>query len=318
MRTESRELLAVGIFGRTSISDRIELLLNRGREFSARVSPLRLTASVACMLMCVFAGSLAPGWIALAQKPEFEVASVKPNVSGRTNFLMRPPVGGRFTATNVTLRSLIELAYQLREPEVFGGPAWIGSDRYDVAAKAADSNVNTEQSQVMIQRMLEDRFALKVHREKKAMPIYMLVPAKNGLKIAEAKEGSCVAMPQGTSAPGQAPKPYCGRIILLPNGIAGKKMTMVQLASSLSAIVGPPVIDNTGYAGYFDFQLEFSRELAAADSRPPGDDRLATPTDTSEASIFNALQEQLGMKLEATKGPVEVLVIDHVEKPDAN
>ncbi len=95
-------------------------------------------------------------------------------------------------------------------------------------------------------------------------------------------------------------------------------MTMVQLANSLSAIIGPPVIDNTGYAGYFDFQLEFSRELTATDSRPTGDARLATPTDTSEPSIFNALQEQLGMKLEATKGPVEVLVIDHVEKPDAN
>ena len=255
-----------------------------------------------------------------AFRPEFEVASVKPNVSERTNFLMRPPVDGRFAATNVTLKLLIALAYQVREPEIFGGPAWIGSERYDVAAKAADSNVNMEQSRMMIQRMLEDRFALKVHREKKEMPIFMLVPARNGLKIAEAKEGSCVAMPQGTSAPGQASKPFCGRIILLANGIAGKKMTMAQLANSLSAIVGPPVIDKTGYAGYFDFQLEFSRELTAVqgNSRPAGDDRLATPTDTSEPSIFSALQEQLGMKLEASKGPVEVLVIDNAGKASAN
>ncbi len=101
MRTDSRELLAVGIFGRTSLGDRMELLLKRGREFSPRVSLLRLTASVACLLMCVFAGSLAPRWFAFAPKVEFEVASVRPNVSGRTNFLMRPPVGGRFTATNV-------------------------------------------------------------------------------------------------------------------------------------------------------------------------------------------------------------------------
>ena len=106
-----------------------------------------------------------------ATRPEFEVSSVKPNVSGRTNFLMRPSSDGRFTATNVTLKQLIALGYQLRETEVFGGPAWIGSDRYDVAAQAADRNVNTEQSRVMIQRMLEDRFALKVHREKKALPI---------------------------------------------------------------------------------------------------------------------------------------------------
>jgi uncharacterized protein (TIGR03435 family) len=155
----------------------------------------------------------------------------------------------------------------------------------------------------------------------KEMPIFTLVPAKNGLKIAEAREGSCVAMPQGTSVPGQAPTPFCGRIILLASGIAGKKMTMAQLANSLSAIVGPPVIDKTGYAGYIDFQLEFSRELTAVqcNSRPAaGDDRLAAPTDTSEPSIFSALQEQLGMKLEATKGPVEVLVIDDAGKASAN
>jgi uncharacterized protein (TIGR03435 family) len=112
-------------------------------------------------LLLIAAGSVVLGQTQLsAVRHEFEVASVKPNVSGSTNFLMRPPVDGRFMATNVTLKLLIALAYQVREPEIFGGPAWIGSDRYDVAAKAADSNVNTEQSRVMIQRMLEDRFAL--------------------------------------------------------------------------------------------------------------------------------------------------------------
>ncbi len=140
----------------------------------------------AAALLLVVAGSasVAPGQTRLlAVRPEFEVASVKPNLSGRTNFLMRPPVEGRFTATNVSLKQLIALGYELREPEVFGGPAWIGSDRYDVAAKSADSNVDTEQARVMIQRMLEDRFALKVHREKKEMPIFMLVPAKNGVSV---------------------------------------------------------------------------------------------------------------------------------------
>jgi uncharacterized protein (TIGR03435 family) len=279
----------------------------------------RSTCVLAGGLLLIAADSVAVGQTQLsAVRPQLEIVSVKPNMSGRTNFLMRPPSDGRFTATNVTLKLLIALAYQLREPEIFGGPAWIGSDRYDITAKAADSNVNTEQSRVMIQRMLEDRFALKVHREKKEIPIFMLVPAKNGLKIAEAKEGGCVPMPQGTSAPGQAPTPFCGRIILLPNGIAGKKMTMVQLANSLSGIVGPPVIDNTGYAGYFDFQLEFSRELTAVNSSPAADDRLTTPTDSSEPSIFTALQEQLGLKLQTAKGPVEVLVIDRAEKASAN
>ncbi len=135
------------------------------------------TCHFAGRLLLIAAGlSVALGQTQLsAVHPEFEVASVKPNVSGRTNFLMRPPADGRFTATNVTLKLLIALAYQMRELEIFGGQAWIGSDRYDVAAKAADSNVNAEQSRVMIQRMLEVRFALKVHREKKEMPIYILV-----------------------------------------------------------------------------------------------------------------------------------------------
>jgi len=245
-----------------------------------------------------------------AVRPEFEVASVKPNVSGSTNFLMRPPAHGRFTATNVPLKLLIALAYQVRPSEISGGPAWIVSDKYDVNGKAADSNVNADQSRFMLQRMLEDRFKLMVHRETKEMPVYVLLPAKNGLKVQAAKEGSCVESsnsPRTSTSP-----PICGSIILMTNGIAGRKMSMAQLANSLSGIVGPPVIDKTGYAGYFDFQLEFSRELTAVQAN------VATPADTSEPSIFTALQEQLGMKLEATKGPVEVLVIDRAERASAN
>ncbi len=247
----------------------------------------------AVRLLLIAAGSAALGQSPI--RPEFEVASVKPNVSGSLNFLMRPPAEGRFTATNVTLRLLTALAYRFRESEITGGPAWIGSARYDVDAKAADRNLDGDQSRVMIQHMLEDRFGLKVHIEKKERPIYTLVPAKGGLKIREATEGSCVAYsPNSTRGP--ADPPVCGSIILLPNGIAGKKMTMTQLANSLSGIVGPPVMDNTGYAGYFDFQLEFSRELTAVNSRAAGDDRSPASTDPSQPSIFTALQEQLGMK----------------------
>jgi len=222
---------------------------------------------------------------------------------------MRPPVDGRFTATNVSLTLLIALAYQVRQSEIFGGPAWIVSDKYDVNGKAADSNVTADQSRLMLQRLLEDRFKLMVHRETKEMPVYVLLPAKNGLKIQAAKEGSCVESsnsPRTSTAP-----PICGSIIVMANGLAGRRMSMAQLANSLSGIVGPPVIDKTGYAAHFDFQLEFSRELTVQAN-------AATPTDTSEPSIFTALQEQLGMKLEANKGPVEVLVIDRAERASAN
>lgn len=239
-------------------------------------------------------------------RPEFEVASVKPNLSGSANFLMRPPVDGRFTATNVTLKLLIALAYKVRQLEIVGGPAWIDSARYDVNAKAASGNANDDQSRLMLQLLLKDRFQLKVHREMKQMPVYELLPAKNGLKVSASKEGSCAVFTSASAAgstSGPPSTPFCGALIVRPNGIAGNGVTMAQLANSLSGIVGPPVIDKTGYTGHFDFHLEFNREAAA---------------DTSEPSIFTALQEQLGMKLEAKKGPVEVLVIDNAGKASAN
>jgi len=262
----------------------------------------------------IVAGGFAHSQTGVPSRPEFDVASVKPNASGRNNLLMRPPVDGRFTATNVTLKMLIALAYKVRQLEISGGPAWIASDRYDINAKAADSNVSADQSRLMIQRMLEDRFKLMVHRATKEMPMYVLLPAKDGLKIPDAKEGSCVAIP---SRPGQPFIPICGSFIVLPNGLEGKKISMAQLASSLSGIVGPPVIDETGYTANFDFHLEFTRDVTATPQLSPaaGDNGLATPGDTSGPSIFTAIQEQLGLKLEATKGPVDILVIDHAEKP---
>jgi uncharacterized protein (TIGR03435 family) len=260
-----------------------------------------------------------------AVRPEFEVASVKPNASGSNNLLMRPPVDGRFTATNVTLKMLIALAYKVRQLEISGGPTWIASDRYDVNAKAADSNVSADQSRLMIQKMLEDRFRLMVHRETKEMPVYALLPAKNGLKIRDSKEGECVAVASispRASTPDQPFTPVCGSFIVMPTGLDGKDISMAQLANSLSGIVGPPVIDKTGYAAGFDFHLEFTRDVTATQPNfPPaaGDKGLAaTPGDTSGPSIFAALQEQLGLKLEATKGPVEVIVIDHAEKASVN
>jgi uncharacterized protein (TIGR03435 family) len=231
----------------------------------------------------IVAAAFAYSQTGVPSRPEFDVASVKPNASGSNNLLMRPPVDGRFTATNVTLKMLIALAYKVRQLEISGGPAWIASDRYDINAKAAaDSNVSADQSRLMIQRMLEDRFKLMVHHEKRQTPVYVLLPAKNGLKIPAPKEGNCVAT---ASAPGQPFIPVCGSFIVLPNGFEGKTISMAQLANSPAAA---------------------------------GDNGLAMPGDTSGPSIFTALQEQLGLKLEATKGPVEILVIDHAGKPSAN
>jgi uncharacterized protein (TIGR03435 family) len=256
-----------------------------------------------------------------AVRPEFEVASVKPNASGSSNLLMRPPVDGRFSATNVTLKMLIALAYKMRQLEISGGPAWLASDRYDINAKAADVNISGDQSRLMLQRVLEDRFKLVVHRETRELPIYALLPAKNGLNIPDAKEGSCMATgsnPPRASTPGQPFTPLCGSFIVTPTGLEGKRISMAQLANTLSGIVGPPVIDKTGYAAAFDFHLEFTRDVTAAQPNFPAAAGDTGPADASGPSIFTALQEQLGLKLEAAKGPVEIVVIDHAEKASAN
>ncbi len=151
MRTESRELLAVGIFGRTSLGDRMELLLKRGREFSPRVSPVRLAASVAGLLMCVIAGSLAPRLIAFTQKAEFEVASVKPNKSGEGGRFIRTSPG-RLSITNMTLKNLMTSAYHVRDFQIFGGPNWIDSDRYDVDGKPPANTVPNQMAGPMLKR----------------------------------------------------------------------------------------------------------------------------------------------------------------------
>jgi uncharacterized protein (TIGR03435 family) len=259
-----------------------------------------------------------------APRPEFEVASVKPNTSGNNMVMIRPPAGGRFTATNARVRMLIGIAYNVKNFEVSGGPAWINSDGYDITAKAADSNISLEQLRPMLRTLLEDRFKLMVHREKKEMPVYALMVAKGGPKLPAAKEGGCVAFgpntpPPPPPAPGQLPPIMCGGFLRAPNLLQAGKVTMTQLVNVLSDVLGRPVIDKTEFTGTFDVKLEFTPEGTSFGTDglgPPGG--LPPGFDTSGPSIFTALQDQLGLRLESQKGPGEVLVIDHVEKASEN
>jgi len=259
-----------------------------------------------------------------APRPEFEVASVKPNTSGNNLINIRPPAGGRFTATNARLKMLIGIAYNVKGFEISGGPGWINSDGYDITAKAADSNISLDQLRPMLQTLLEDRFKLMVHREKKEMSVYALMAAKGGPKLPEAKEGGCVAFgpntpPPPPPAPGQAMPTLCGGFLRGPNLLEAGKVTMTQLVNVLSDILGRPVIDRTEFTGTFDVKLEFTPEgttFGAGGFAPPGG--LPPGFDTSGPSIFTVLQEQLGLRLESQKAPGEVLIIDHVEKPSEN
>jgi uncharacterized protein (TIGR03435 family) len=270
--------------------------------------------TAAMLVLTGFASAQSP-----AARPQFEVASVKPNTSGNGMTMIRPPVGGRFTATNARLKNLIGIAWKLQDYEISGGPAWINTDGYDVTAKAADSNIGIDQLRPMLQSLLEDRFQLKVHRESKEVPVYALLAGKNGPKLPEAKEGGCTAINANSPlppppAPGQFPPTPCGGFFMGPNHLEGGKIGMEQFVGALSNLLGRPVIDKTGFKGTFDVKLDFSPE----GTRMGGRGGAPPDADNAPPSIFTAIQDQFGLKLESQKAPGEILVIDHAEKASEN
>jgi bla regulator protein BlaR1 len=302
MRTELREILAVGIYGgKSRLGDRIEMLLRRDRTFSPRASAGSVVASAVVLGGLMLAGSLAPRWIAFAQEqpgPAFEVASVKPaEPSDKPGFLQSAP--GRLNLSGVTVRMLIQQAWAISGYRIYGGPSWLDSTRYNIAAKAADGagNLTLDQMRPMLQTLLTDRFRLALHREKRELPLYRLIVSKNGPKL---KESAVSGAPQSRMATGQ---------------ITDEKAGMDTLASQLGQQLGRFVVNQTALKGDFDFHVEWTpdpgQNLGGESETPP-------PAGADGPSIFTALQQQLGLKLESAKGPVEVLVIDHAEKPDAN
>ena len=264
----------------------------------------------------------------------FEVASVKPNKSGENFIRFGLQPGGRFTAQNVPARELIRFAYNVQPFQIEGGPGWLSSDRFDVTAKAEGElpNVGPGQSgpvQQMMQNLLADRFKLKVHRESKEMPIYALVLARSDGKLGKQIEPSttdCAAMRgrgagPGRGGPGGPPpappqpgeRPQCGMFMGFGSVGAGD-VPLEQLAQLLSGRVQRIVVDKTGLTGRYSFNMEFTPDqMPPPGAAPPGVQLPAVNPDGP--SIFTALQEQLGLKLESTRGPVETLVIDSIEQP---
>ncbi len=245
------QMLASGILGSGSrIGDRIELLLRHGRTFSPRASAGGVVASALVLSGLMLTGSLAPRWIAFAQQPRlaFEVTSIKPNTMVSEMVKLGPPVGGRFTATNVSLKMLVMRAWKVKNFEISGGPGWIDSARYDVAATAAESNIAEDQFKAMLQALIRDRFKFEAHRESKEMPIYALLPVRNGSKLPEAT-GSCVIpqpnLPPPPPAPGQPPPVLCGGFLMDGSRLEGRKISMAQRLTPPfpTCWAAPPVID---------------------------------------------------------------------------
>ncbi len=250
-----------------------------------------------------------------AEHPAFEVASVKTASAGNPGVAMQIQ-GGRYTATNIPLRSLIINAYRVRDAQILGGQSWL-TDRFDIVAKA-EGSPSPAQMQLMMRRLLADRFKLVVHTETRDLPIYALVlnrsDGKLGPQLRTAAADCTASRGRFTSTGSSASplqRPTCGMTMSGGNLMAGG-IPIANLAATLSGFVNRIVQDRTGLTGNFDLDLRWTPDQLG--TQPPGAAPDALPL-ADGPSIFTAVQEQLGLKLESTKAPLDVLVIDRVEKP---
>lgn len=235
--------------------------------------------------------------------PTFDVASIRPMnyAEGARTHISNPSRTSEFKAVNVSLQDLVEVAYSIPETQMLSGPAWTSTDKFDLEAKsdakfneqlaALSAEQGKEAKRQMLQALLADRFRLAAHAEKREMPMFAMVIAKGGSKLVETSES-------GTGLSGGR-----GQI-----SIKGGTDTLAVLAFELSWRLGRPVIDQTGLKGRYELTLNWTED----DGALPGANTSNGP------SLFTAIQEQLGLRLEATKGPVPVLVIDHAERPSEN
>jgi uncharacterized protein (TIGR03435 family) len=247
---------------------------------------------------------------------QFEVASVKLNRTGDANMGAAAQPGGRFIARNVPAQFLIQAAYDVKDFQVASGSfSWISTDRFDITAKGPEGTPNGfEPLKPMIRSLLASRFKLAVHSETRESPIFELVAAKGGFRLSAPKDASCVA-PDPKSPQPRERRPLCDNIRAAKGLVEAHGIVMPRLAAVLSDVLGHPVVDKTGFIGTFDARLEFAPEEPPFD--PVSGDRVPV-TDSQKPPILTALQEQLGVKAQVSKGPVQVIVIDSVERPTEN
>jgi uncharacterized protein (TIGR03435 family) len=231
---------------------------------------------------------------AAAPQPAFETASITPNGSGSASSKTDWD-NGLVRSTNVSLRRYIASAYQVDDDQI-SGPDWLGAARFDIVAKAAGP-VEDQQIMAMLRTLLAERFKLALHRETREMRVYALMVAKDGSKLKQ-------AAPDGNS-----------RTRSRPGSITGEHSSMAELADAMKRLTGLRVVDMTGLEGVFDFTVEWGPSSShAAGTRSPNDPASPSDPQNLSPSLVAALQEQLGLRLEERKLPVEILVIDHAER----
>ena len=283
--------------------------------------------------------------------PAFEVTSIKPSNSA-VRGPNGAPVGGRYLASNVTLRDLVIRAYDLVDSQVDGGPDWQTSRRFDIEARAADPIAGMTAMRPMVKTLLADRFKLKVHIERREMPIYALVVARDDGRLsanitrstadcAEAEKELAESGPEALGKLLQAGQPVpCAIMPVSPARVAGAATmraigtSMAGLAGFVTLPAGRFVQDRTGLNGLYDWEITFNPRLRAAPQSgniapppppppsarplppPPGGDTPLSADASDSPSLMIALEEQLGLKLVPTRGLVEILVIDSASLPD--
>jgi uncharacterized protein (TIGR03435 family) len=240
---------------------------------------------------------LIAGAACFAQSPRpFDVASVKLNTSGGLGVSMRTK-NGLLTTTNAPVLVMIQQAFQVKDFQVSGGPGWLASERYDVEAKMERNDISDDNLWLSLQPLLIERFHLKFHRETKQMPVFALTVMKGGPKFSAHKE----------SAEGKDQQRVGVSIGSGKGKLTATKTTIARFCDSLGHQVDRIVVDNTGLKGEYDITMEWA----------PENHEGSAGVDAG-ANIFEALQDQLGLKLESTKGPVEAIVVDSAERPSAN
>jgi uncharacterized protein (TIGR03435 family) len=265
--------------------------------------------------------------------PAFEVASIKPVESD--SFAPMVTINfepDRYVASNCSLQMLIKEAYGTDDYRILGGPQWINSARYEIEARIDVETYRQLQKlnydqlklahQQMVQALLSDRFKLEIHQDTKVLPIYSLVITKNGPKLREASLGETYA--NGAQDPGGRPLgPHTvGNKSSLKGSewivvLTGQAASLDVLANAVRVYLGRTIVDNSGLKGQYDFQITFNWPFDSGDDpkQQPDND---TPPQYSERTLFDAFRDQLGLKLVPQKGPAEVLVVDHVERPSGN
>lgn len=270
--------------------------------------------ALVCAPGLVFASLWAQLSAQAPQRLEFDVASVKinkddGNTNDRRGGIIRTP--GGLTARNAPFVALVEMAFQTRQIDFEHVPATLRAEHFDILAKAS-AKITGDQYWDMLRALLEDRFKLTYHRQTNEAQIYALVMRKKGAdmgpKLRRSEDPNCPANPDSTAFCGVSPA--FGRLI-------GKRVPMARLAQELSGPTGRPVLDRTELTGSFDFELTWTPDdFRTADGRPKYVN--GNLIDPSGPSVFQAVQEQLGLKLEPARGPVETIVIDSAQSPEEN